>query len=94
MFRFSDGSRVWPVLVSQEVQKYVPHRQFQVVQTAVDIVEYRYVPIAPDQAIDIDGLVAFARRNLHPNARITPVAVGAIPRLENGKFEDYLSLIA
>jgi phenylacetate-CoA ligase len=94
MFRFSDGSRVWPVLVSSVVQKYVPHRQFQVVQTAVDVVEYRYVPIASDQPIDLDGFVAFARRNLHPNVKIAPIAVSAIPRPENGKYEDYVSLVA
>ena len=44
VFRFVDGSRKWPLLQSSEVQTFVPNRQWQVVQTAVDRVELRYRP--------------------------------------------------
>jgi phenylacetate-coenzyme A ligase PaaK-like adenylate-forming protein len=94
MFRFSDGTRVWPVLQSWIVQKYVPHRRFQVVQIAPDAVEYRYVPTDPALPIDHAGLTEYARAQLHPNVTITPVAVAAIERPESGKIEDYVSLIA
>jgi phenylacetate-CoA ligase len=92
MFRFSDGSRVWPVLQSWIVQKFVPHRQFQVVQTAPDEIEYRYVPVDPALPIDRAGLTNYARAQLHPKVTITPVPVDSIKRPESGKIEDYISL--
>jgi phenylacetate-CoA ligase len=93
MFRFSDGKVVWPILESELVQKFVPHRQFQVIQTAPDEIEYRYVPIDPALPIDPAGLTAYARTALNPNVTVTPVAVDEIIRPPNGKFEDYISLI-
>jgi phenylacetate-CoA ligase len=93
MFRFSDGTRVWPVLQSWIVQKFVPHRQFQVVQVAPDEVEYRYVPLDPSLPVDRAGLADYARAQLSPLVRISPVAVEAIERPESGKLEDYVSLI-
>jgi phenylacetate-CoA ligase len=93
MFRFSDGTRVWPVLQSWKVQSLVPHRQFQVVQTGPDEIEYRYVPADPSRPVDAAGLTALARAQLHPNVRITPVAVEAIARSPGGKREDYVSLV-
>jgi phenylacetate-CoA ligase len=94
MFRFSDGSRVWPLLDAGEMQKYIPHRQFQAVQTAPDRIEYRYVPIGPDLPIDREGLTAYARRNLNPHVEIEPIAVTEIARSAGGKYEDYISLLA
>jgi phenylacetate-CoA ligase len=94
MFRFSDGSRVWPLLDAGEMQKYVPHRQFQAVQTAPGWIEYRYVPISPDLPIDREGLTLYARRNLNPNVDIVPIAVTEIARSAGGKYEDYISLVA
>jgi phenylacetate-CoA ligase len=93
MFRFSDGTRIWPVLQSWKVQPLVPHRQFQVVQTGLDQIEYRYVPVDPTQPVDVTGLTALARAQLHPSVNITPVAVTSIPRSSGGKREDYVSLI-
>lgn len=94
IFKFEDGSRVWPVLLSREVQPYVPHRQYQVVQVAENRIEYRYVPVSPDQSIDLPGLTALARERLHPSLTVTPVAVAEIERSPSGKFEDYVSLVA
>ncbi len=93
MFRFSDGSRIWPLLVSAEIQKYVPHRQFQAVQTTPELIEYRYVPIDSALPIDKEGLTAYARRNLNPNVEIVPIAVAEIERSIGGKYEDYISLV-
>jgi phenylacetate-CoA ligase len=93
MFRFSDGTRIWPVLQSWKVQPLVPHRQFQVVQTGPDEIEYRYVPVDPSLPVDIAGLTMLARAQLHPKVRITPVPVVEIPRSPGGKREDYVSLL-
>jgi phenylacetate-CoA ligase len=91
MFRFADGKTVWPVLLSGEMQRFVPFRQFQVVQHTLSDIEFRYVPRSPGQATDIDGLSAYFRSRLHPSVRVTATAVDAIERSPGGKFEDYIS---
>ena len=94
MFRFVDGSSIWPVMESWRVQSFVPHRQFQVVQVAPDRIEYRYVPTRPDAPIDPAGLTAFARAMLHPTINVEAIAVEEIRPGANGKYEDYISLVA
>lgn len=94
IFRFADGSSIWPVLQSWIVQRFVPHRQFQVLQTALNRIEYRYVPVSPTQQNDIIGLTEYARVQLHPTIIVDAVAVDEIPRPPEGKHEDYISLIA
>ena len=93
VFRFPDGTSVWPVLESWRVQKFVPHRKFQVVQVARDRIEYRYVPLDPNQTNDLEGLNAYARAQLNVGITVTPVAVADIKPAPSGKFEDYLRLI-
>ena len=55
--------------IRKEVQPFVPHRQFQVVQTALDRIEYRYVPLRPDQPNDLAGLADFVRSSCTPPSR-------------------------
>jgi len=93
IFRFADGSTVWPVMESRLVQHYVPHRYFQVVQIALDRIEYRYVPVDPGQENDIAGLTRYARQQLHGSINVDLVAMESIPRSPAGKHEDYISLI-
>ncbi|CAN5161764.1 phenylacetate--CoA ligase family protein [soil metagenome] len=93
IFRFIDGTSAFPHLESGEVERFVPHRQFQVVQTALDRIEYRYVPVDPGQTNDIAGLTALVRELLHPSLTVEAVAVDAIPALPSGKREDYVSLL-
>jgi phenylacetate-CoA ligase len=93
LFRFADGTTALPRLETTLVQPFVPHRQFQVVQTALDRIEYRYVPVAPDQKNDLVGLSAFVRRRLHPSLTVEAIAVDDIPRSPSGKYEDYICLI-
>lgn len=90
VFRFPDGTSLWPSLLSQEVQPFVPHRQFQVVQTAPDHIEYRYVPLDNNTKIDLEGLTALVKSRLHPALTVTPVTV---PSIEfSVKREDYIRL--
>ena len=93
IFRFADGTSALPRLESPYVQPFVPHRQFQVVQTALDRIEYRYVPLAPDQQNDLAGLSAYVRQRLHPSLTVEAIAVDEIRRTASGKYEDYVSLI-
>jgi phenylacetate-CoA ligase len=93
IFRFADGTTALPRLESPYVQPFVPHRQFQVVQTAFDRIEYRYVPMAPHQPNDLAGLTALVRERLHPSLTVEAVAVAEIPRSPSGKYEDYVCLI-
>ena len=93
VFRFIDGSRKWPLLLSSEIQRFVPHRQWQFVQTALDRVEFRYVPMAPDQVNDLPALTAYVREHLHPSVQTDALAVDRIERSPSGKFEDCVSLL-
>jgi phenylacetate-CoA ligase len=93
IFRFVDGTTALPRLESSKVQPFVPHRQFQVVQTALDRIEYRYVPADPGQTNDLAGLTDFVRQRLHPSLTVEAIAVDEIPRSPSGKYEDYVSLV-
>jgi phenylacetate-CoA ligase len=93
MFHFIDGTSVWPVLLSSAIGRFLPNRQFQVVQTALDQIDIRYVPVSPDQVDDLPGLEAYVRMRLHPSLALSVTPVEAIPRSAGGKFEDYLCLV-
>ncbi len=93
VFHYSDGTSALPHLESEDVQPFVAHRQFQVVQTAVDRIEYRYVPVDADQHNDLAGLSAYVRKHLHPTMTVAAVAVDSVSRSPSGKFEDYVSLV-
>lgn len=93
MFRYRDGTSVIPLVYTREIMPLVPHRQMQVVQTALDHVELRYVPAHPDQTNDLDGLTRVLRRRLHPSISVSAVAVEEIRRSRSGKFYECLSLI-
>ena len=93
VFRFVDGTTLFPRLETNLMQPFVPHRQFQVVQTTRDHIEYRYVPLSPDQTNDLAGLSAFVKAHLHPSLTVEAIAVDAIERSPSGKYEDFISLV-
>jgi phenylacetate-CoA ligase len=93
IFRFVDGTALWPVLLSREISKHVPVSQFQAVQTSPTEIDFRYVPVDPHQASDFAGLTAYIRSRLHPSITVRPVAVASIDRSPGGKFEDCISLV-
>jgi phenylacetate-CoA ligase len=94
IFRFADGTSVWPLMESSRMRAFLQARQFQVVQVALDRIEYRYVPEVPGAPVDVAGLTAFARERLHPSINVDVVAVERIERSAGGKYEDYVSLVA
>jgi len=94
IFRFVDGTSIWPDVPMREIRKFVLHRQQQIVQVALDRVELRYVPVSPDQVNDLHGLTQMMRALLHPSLDVTAVAVSSIPRSEGGKYADFVGLVS
>jgi phenylacetate-CoA ligase len=93
VFRFIDGTSTWPVLLSRELQAFVPNRQFQVVQLTHTDIEFRYVPAAEGQVNDLPALTAYMRTKLHPSVSVRLAAANNIPRSKGGKYEDCMSLV-
>lgn len=93
LFRFPDGSTRWPNINSGELTKIVPLSQFQVVQTALGTVEFRYVPRQPGDRFNEEAVTALIRRDLYPELIVHFVAVADVERTEAGKLERYISLI-
>ena len=94
IFRFVDGTSTWPVLMSRDIQAFVPTQQFQVVQLTHTEIELRYVPASEDRAADIAGLTAYLKSKLHPSVSVRLNKLPAIPRSAGGKFEDCMSMVA
>jgi phenylacetate-CoA ligase len=93
IFRFVDGTSIWPVLLSRELPAFVPNRQFQVVQLTHADIEFRYVPVADDQMNDLSALTAYLRTKLHPSVMVNLAPMQAIARSKSGKYEDCMSLV-
>ncbi len=93
IFRFVDGTHRWPLLWLKDVKIFVPHRQCQVVQVALDRIELRYIPVAPGQVNDEAGLADLVHQRLHPSVQTKLVAVEHIDRSKSGKFDEYVSLV-
>ncbi|HEX5779744.1 MAG TPA: hypothetical protein VFY21_12965 [Xanthobacteraceae bacterium] len=93
LFRLPDGSRVWPDTRARDMLRYIGFTQVQVVQTALDEIEVRYVADGSGRAPDIAGLQDYFRSVLHPSLNVSAVPVAEIARSPSGKFDDYLSLV-
>lgn len=93
LFRLPDGSRVWPDTRARDMLRYIGFIQIQVVQTALDQIEVRYVADRSGRAPDAAGLQDYFRSVLHPSLNVSAVPVAEIARSPSGKFDDYLSLV-
>jgi len=93
IFRFADGSSVWPVLLSRDLRRFVSYRQFQVVQISLSEIELRYVPTESSQTVDVAGITEYARQRFKQPVSVTVTPVRQIGRSAGGKFEDYISLV-
>lgn len=90
-FVFRDGKRTWPrVWNATAMSAFVPCKEFQVVQIDFERIEFRYVPDG-EQAIDADGLRAYAKQHLHPSVETVPVRVDGLPRGPGGKLDPFVS---
>jgi phenylacetate-CoA ligase len=94
-FIFKDGTRAWPrVWDARAMQALVPCREFQIVQTGYETIEFRYVPDGSERAADLAGLNAYAREHLHPSVEVATVETTTLTRSPGGKHEPFISLIA
>jgi phenylacetate-CoA ligase len=93
LFRFRDGTRIWPVATGFFLGNFVAHKQFQIVQTDFDHIEIRYVPDGAPGPIDLPGLTQRVRYVLRQPVEVTVHAVDKIERAVTGKFEDCISLV-
>ncbi|MCB1465197.1 MAG: phenylacetate--CoA ligase family protein [Nitratireductor sp.] len=93
VFRSADGRRIWPAILSSEIGRHLPNRQFQIVQLDFDHVEIRYVPMPGEQTSNVAGLTAYVRERLQSEVKLSVQPVDAIERSAGGKYEDFKSML-
>jgi len=92
MFRFSDGSVIWPTASAFRLGDYFNYTQYQIVQIDFQHIEIRYVSEGEPQEIDVAGLTQQVSRALKQRISVTVRRVNEIPRTRTGKYEDCVSL--
>ena len=95
MFRFRDGSTLWPMSSAFRLGNFIALKQFQIVQTDFDHVEIRYVPdaVAGASPIDLPTLTERVRRILRHPVEVSVRNVDRIDRSATGKYEECISLV-
>jgi phenylacetate-CoA ligase len=94
LFRFRDGTRIWPVATLFRLNDFVMLKQFQIVQTDFDHIEVKYVPDGVPGAVDLAALTQRVRTVLNQPVDVTLRAVDRIERTATGKYEDCVSLVS
>ncbi|MBX9778616.1 MAG: hypothetical protein K2Y71_29955 [Xanthobacteraceae bacterium] len=93
MFRFRDGSTLWPMSSAFRLDSFLALKQFQIVQTDLDHVEIRYVPDGLAAPIDLPTLTERVRRILRHPVEVSVRSVDRIERATTGKYEECVSLV-
>jgi len=94
IFRFADGTRIGPELKMAELRRLVPHRQQQVVQVALDRIEFRYVPLIVGADQRHRGPDSLPANDAAPDDRGHGWSRWPLsPAREGGKYDDFLSLL-
>jgi phenylacetate-CoA ligase len=91
MFRFRDGTTLWPVSGAFRLGRFIALKQFQIVQTDLDHVEIRYVPEATDRPVDLSALTQRIHRVLRHPVDVVVRSVDRIERSSSGKYEECIS---
>jgi phenylacetate-CoA ligase len=91
LFRFRDGTMVWPS--AGRFYEFIALKQFQVVQTDFEHIEIRYVPESPARPLDLAVLTQRIQSALRQPVDVTVRAVDTIQRSRSGKYEDFISLV-
>jgi phenylacetate-CoA ligase len=94
LFRFRDGSTMWPKSGAFRLGDFIALKRFQVVQTDLDHVEIRYERGEIDRPIDLPALTERMTKVLHHPVTVVVRAVDKIDRSASGKYEECLSLVA
>ncbi len=94
LVRLPDGSWNWPLVGFHSFDTVAPVRQYQLIQTALDEIEFR---IVTDQEITKDqeeGLIRIVQQALNYPFKITVVQFRRrLPLGPNGKFEEFICRI-
>jgi phenylacetate-CoA ligase len=93
LFRFRDGTRIWPVATLFRLNNFVTLKQFQIVQTDFEHIEIKYVPDGIPGPVDLAALTQQVRTILNQHVDVTLSAVDKIERAATGKYEDCVSLV-
>ena len=93
MFILPSGRKFWPSFVLAEGEAALPPHQFQVVQRAIDRVEFRLVVDAPFNKAQEEQALQRLRRAMGDEFEYTLTYVDQIPRSPRGKYEDFLCAI-
>jgi phenylacetate-CoA ligase len=91
---YPNGDRVFPEPAVGGLEKIAPIRQFQMIQTQVDRLQFNVVAGAPWTAQQESALRAFMHAKFGYPFAIDIVYLDEIPRMANGKFETFRSDVA
>ena len=93
LFVFPDGSRRMLGVSLDEIRRFLGFESLQIVQHRIDEIEVRYVPLSDTAPADGEGLEAYFRTILNPQARVTLTPLSVLAREKSGKFEIMKCLI-
>jgi phenylacetate-coenzyme A ligase PaaK-like adenylate-forming protein len=93
-FTLADGRVLFPNVPMSGFRDYLGYSQIQIVQTEVDWLEVRYVPDGSERAPDSHGLEVWLQEGLDTSFCVKVIEVKEIPPSSDGKYEDFLSLVA
>jgi phenylacetate-CoA ligase len=94
MFRLPGGQMVWPFIPAGEIGRIANVRRFQLVQVALDRVEFHYVPKNAEVGVDALFIDAIVKTHIDPSLTTVSVPVHSIDREDNLKYPLYRSLVA
>ena len=94
VFTFADGSQYAPYQWRSLFYQDVHAKQSQLVQTAVDAIELRYVPRDGAPIPDPEKVEEIGRKRIHPTVTVRAIAVAGMARDPSGKIQDCISLVA
>jgi phenylacetate-CoA ligase len=90
MFHFPGQTQLQPDFKTVNWLKYIAPKQWQVAQTGPLEIEIRIVPSKPEADMDFDGMTAYIHQLLRDDITVRYSLVNEIPRLNSGKYEDYV----
>ena len=94
LVRLPDGSRNWPLVGFHSFDTVAPVRQYQLIQTALDEIEFRIVTDREVTRDQEEGLIRIVQQALNYPFTITVVQFRErLPLGSNGKFEEFICRI-
>lgn len=92
MFKLSDGSKALPYLVKPALFD-LGIKQYRLIQTTLQDVEFRYVPVVAGFAVDRNAVQNLINESISPLLQVSCVQVDELPIKAHAKFRVYESLI-